>query len=135
MTKRRACSGIGPDVFFADDPAEALAICRGCTISTECLWDNLDIPEGVVGGTTASTRKAIRERMGRTAPRRLPLDDLLTTAGVTIRELARRMDCDAATFTRDRNRWGGLTPNRADRAAVACGLVPENVWAEWSEVA
>lgn len=58
------CSGVSTGIFFDNDPTEALKICRACPVSIECLRVNLDVPEGVFGATTATTRAAIRDRHG-----------------------------------------------------------------------
>jgi WhiB family transcriptional regulator, redox-sensing transcriptional regulator len=67
-----ACWDVEPEVFFGpeDSPAdaslfawerEALAICASCPVRAACLAWALRFPEqhGVVGGLTASQRRAV----------------------------------------------------------------------------
>src|SRR5690606_16211176 len=73
------CNGSDPDLFFAghdgedtsrtrayaEQTAQALALCAECAVQPECLDYALsqgDSLEGVWGGTTKSQRKAIRRR-------------------------------------------------------------------------
>ena len=71
---KRACAGLGPDLFFAPERSaktrKAVAICEGCPVRAECLTyaedleqdiNDLDYITGVYGGKTPKDRK---ERKG-----------------------------------------------------------------------
>lgn len=60
---------VDPDLFFptreergTPETDRALAWCRSCRISEECLQDNIGLSHGVVGGTTGKERSDIRLR-------------------------------------------------------------------------
>ena len=64
------CVGIGPELFFPDDPAEAIKLkvlvkplCDSCSFKLACLQWALDNDEvGIWGGTTDRDRKELRRR-------------------------------------------------------------------------
>ena len=67
-----ACQDLDVDLFFPDsesDSGPALSVCAVCPVREACLdfaiRNRQD--EGVWGGHTASERKRIRRRIGRTA--------------------------------------------------------------------
>lgn len=66
-----ACRDTDVDVFFPFKTRkvntfhmydEALAICAGCPVKTQCLEEGLDQPFGVWGGTTPRHRVRLRGR-------------------------------------------------------------------------
>lgn len=72
--ERAACRGIGSALFFGPDgergrdravrEREAMKICAGCPVRTDCLEHALRTPEdfGVWGGTGEEDRAAERRR-------------------------------------------------------------------------
>ncbi len=70
---RAACAGMSPDVFYPVRPGgrgggaarlaldRAIAVCRRCPVTYECLWYALDHREeyGVWGATTPDDRQAL----------------------------------------------------------------------------
>lgn len=61
-TTRAACRGLDPDLFFPEqgEPATyALAVCRSCDVTAECLATALENHErmGIWGGTTGQQRR------------------------------------------------------------------------------
>ena len=64
-------SGVDPEIFFPDsmDHAkiqEAKAVCKGCSVTVECLTFALRTrSEGVWGGLTTRERQNYRRRMER----------------------------------------------------------------------
>lgn len=65
---------------------------------------------------------------------RLPVETLLRDAKVSVLALSRRSGIPARSIHRAKAE-GGFTPTMADRAAVACGLTPGNVWPlEWASL-
>jgi hypothetical protein len=62
---RSACLGANAETFFpergdAAGVAAALAICATCTVTAECLAENLDKKDGIYGGTTGADRRKLR---------------------------------------------------------------------------
>ncbi|WP_405909594.1 WhiB family transcriptional regulator [Streptomyces sp. NBC_00828] len=59
--ERAACVGSDKRLFFRPNGAAAQAICRGCPVRPECLYDALthDTPIGVWGGLTGKERRAL----------------------------------------------------------------------------
>jgi WhiB family redox-sensing transcriptional regulator len=62
--ERAACTDLPTDQFFVSEgesPAEAIAVCEQCSVSSDCLAYALKhrITDGVWGGTTAQERKRI----------------------------------------------------------------------------
>ena len=60
-----ACLGANAETFFPErgDAAgvtAALAICATCTVTAECLAENLDKKDGIYGGTTGAERRKLR---------------------------------------------------------------------------
>jgi len=67
---RGACLGTDPEMFFptvADDPAPAVAICRGCPVQAPCLAAALATGEcdGVWGATIPDERRIMRRAWDR----------------------------------------------------------------------
>jgi WhiB family redox-sensing transcriptional regulator len=65
--KRAACQGLNTELFYPGvhaDPRPARKVCRACTITTGCLeWALAKGDEwGILGGTTARQRAAIRRQ-------------------------------------------------------------------------
>jgi WhiB family redox-sensing transcriptional regulator len=59
------CLGADPDLFFPErgdtaGVAAALAICADCTVTAECLAENLVKKNGIYGGTTGAERRKLR---------------------------------------------------------------------------
>lgn len=51
--KIAACSTVDPDMFFSKNPkviAQALMVCAGCEMQSDCKTMNTDIEHGVWGG-------------------------------------------------------------------------------------
>ena len=62
------CRQVGFDLFFpdkGDNAAAALAVCRGCPVTTDCL--NYALSSGMVHGVWGGTTEAQRRRMRRAA--------------------------------------------------------------------
>ncbi len=61
-----ACATVDPDVFFADDPEPAQAICRTCPAAQACLAHAVttDRTWGVWGGHTARQRRTVAKHLG-----------------------------------------------------------------------
>jgi hypothetical protein len=62
---RSACLGANAETFFPargdfDGVAAALAICATCTVTAECLAENLAKKDGIYGGTTGAERRKLR---------------------------------------------------------------------------
>ena len=63
-----ACLGMDTETFFApagsQDRADAIAVCKSCTVPRECLQDALTVPwkedRGIRGGLTEDARKKMR---------------------------------------------------------------------------
>ena len=61
-----ACRGVGPAFFFPERgdgrPFAALAICKDCSVRSQCLEAALEVPSmtGVWAGTTQQGRRAMR---------------------------------------------------------------------------
>ena len=58
-----ACAGVGPDVFFSEEP-EALdaarRLCRRCPVALECAEAGMGERYGVWAGTTPAERRRAR---------------------------------------------------------------------------
>lgn len=70
---RAACASHRPSRWDTDEPdPEAINICRGCPVKTQCLQDALDRNEthGVRGGYTPNQRDALKR--GRAIPKAGP---------------------------------------------------------------
>jgi hypothetical protein len=76
---RAACRGLGPDLFYDDDPrieAQARAVCARCPVAVQCGLAGRHEPAGVWGGQTEHERKRTK-RGGRRGPApSLDLDQL-----------------------------------------------------------
>jgi hypothetical protein len=62
---RSACLGANAGTFFPErgdtaGVARALAICAECTVTAECLAENLAKKDGIYGGTTGAERRKLR---------------------------------------------------------------------------
>ena len=62
---RSACLGANAETFFPErgdnaGVAAALAICAECTVTAECLAENLVKKDGIYGGTTGAERRKLR---------------------------------------------------------------------------
>lgn len=67
---RATCRGLGPALFFADDPAseaQARAICARCPVAAQCAQEGRHEPAGVWGGLTHAQRQRPR-RSGKRGP-------------------------------------------------------------------
>jgi len=62
-----ACRGMGPDLFFGNDPADALAVCARCPVTLECAQAGAGEEIGVWGGRQLGGRKVVRRRNQRAA--------------------------------------------------------------------
>ncbi len=61
-----ACVGEPPEVFFPERGdwqavEAALSVCARCPVREECLEDNLNETDGIVGGTSAKERRRLRK--------------------------------------------------------------------------
>jgi WhiB family redox-sensing transcriptional regulator len=67
-----ACHGVKVRTFFPKGPdrADAIAICGGCTVRSECLCDAIALPDrgGIRAGTTERDRRALKLRIDQTRP-------------------------------------------------------------------
>lgn len=58
-----ACAGLGPDLFFAEEP-EALdaarRVCRRCPVALECAEASMGERYGIWGGLTPAERRRAR---------------------------------------------------------------------------
>ncbi|MFJ9565933.1 WhiB family transcriptional regulator [Streptomyces fuscichromogenes] len=75
---RAACRSADPDELFVEGAAQnqAKAVCRGCSVRTECLAHALDhrIEYGIWGGMTERERRALLRRRPTVTSWRLLLD-------------------------------------------------------------
>lgn len=121
---RAACrGGTDPDLFFpvAEDGAlderqvaEAKAVCAGCGVRHECLYDALDrIPYGIAGGMTPEERRLVARGRAGVAP-------------ITANELAR----DARTRAEVAAAGSALLAAGQSTGAVAraCGVSERTVY-------
>lgn len=80
------CQITGPELFFADSPAEteqAKALCRDCPVRRECLADALERrePWGVWGGELFNQGVVVPRKRGRGRPRKTEVAFGLRVAG------------------------------------------------------
>lgn len=61
----------------------AKAICRGCPIRFECLEENMNIPDGIFGGTTGSERSFTRLLLTATSSSLGGLSDTLNQSALS----------------------------------------------------
>lgn len=56
-----ACGGTNSHAFYKAKPSEAKAICAGCPVRAECLYDavDTDVTDGIWGGYTRQERRAL----------------------------------------------------------------------------
>lgn len=108
------CRETDPEIFFPEagvPQLEALRICRGCEVRTQCLDYALEHGErGVWGGTNDADRRRMRQTE-RTA-QIVPLDPIkadrdatirrLTEEGFSAAQIAKRVGCTPRTVTRAR---------------------------------
>jgi len=63
LRSRAACQGKDPDLWFPEkgqSSTEAIAICEGCPVRSECLEAGKDEAFGVWGGTTPADRRRMK---------------------------------------------------------------------------
>ncbi|GGN45160.1 WhiB family transcriptional regulator [Streptomyces fuscichromogenes] len=99
---RAVCRSADPDELFVEGAAQnrATAVCRGCTVRTECLAYALDnrIEHGIWGGMTERERRSLLRRRPMVTSWRILLD--------TARTEHERADGGSDDSTEDGSRTG-----------------------------
>jgi WhiB family redox-sensing transcriptional regulator len=83
---RAACRGLGPGLFFDDDPgveAQARAVCARCPVAEQCAGEGRHEPAGIWGGRTEKQRQRPTQPGRRGPAPTLDLDRLSAVLGAS----------------------------------------------------
>ena len=63
------CLGVDPEVFYPERGVmaafrTAIAICKGCTVTEQCLEENMAEKDGIFGGLSGNQRREYRKVHG-----------------------------------------------------------------------
>jgi WhiB family transcriptional regulator, redox-sensing transcriptional regulator len=116
-----ACTSVDGELFFSDDAsikAEALRVCRGCPVRTQCLADALDAEgsqpysrrSGIFGGRTVAERVRLSEGKPLRTPGHAPKVIPLIRAGLRNVDIARELGIHPDSVARIRTKYARTVP-------------------------
>lgn len=86
------CLSVDPEAFFPShaggykSPLAAMRICQECPVRQWCLYENFDLPHGVVGGLSENQRRKMhRDKLRPPVPPPFRLRDALPQGEAEVR--------------------------------------------------